>query len=70
MKFWLPLITIPSFLVCDAEWGEKIKGFEYMAKKIWDDWEEIGDVMATGRKFVIGCIIFGLLIAIFVPFMA
>ncbi len=41
-----------------------------MAKKIWDDWEEIGDVMATGRKFVIGCIIFGLLIAIFVPFMA
>jgi hypothetical protein len=41
-----------------------------MAKKIWDDWEEIGDALMSGRKFVWMCIIGVMLIAIFIPFMA
>jgi hypothetical protein len=41
-----------------------------MAKKIWDDWEEIGDALKMGRKFVWSLVILAMLIAIFIPVMA
>ena len=41
-----------------------------MAKKIWDDWGEIGEALKMGRRFLWSLILVGMIIAIFVPIMA